>query len=124
MEYPPSGSPKPCFHRVRMRTKVIGSPTRNRFSSGSGVQSGRERTPRSRRKRGSEPFLAGGFWFIIICTWLSMVRVLLPNDHHQRGEPAAKGSRIAAELNGWLPSPEAIGLEAGRGFPTRSAERR
>src|ERR1039458_5967733 len=97
MEYPPSGSPKPCFHRVRMRTKVIGSPTRNRFSSGSGVQSGRERTPRSRRKRGSEPFLAGGFWFIIICTWLSVVRVLLPNDKTERREAADDNVRVASQ---------------------------
>src|ERR1043166_4188082 len=27
------------------------------------------------------------------------------NDHHQRWEPAAEGSRFVTERNGWVPSP-------------------
>ena len=28
----------------------------------------------------------------------------LPNDYHQRWEPAAESSQIVADVNGWLPS--------------------
>jgi len=90
MEYPPSGSPSPCFHNNRIRTRVIGSPARNRFSSRSGVQSGRERTPRNRRRRGSRPFFTGGLWIIFMSAWLSEVRVQLPRTVLVHHHPLAK----------------------------------
>jgi len=37
------------------------------------------------------------------------IQLLLPNDERQRWEPAAGDARIAADLNGWLPSAARFG---------------
>src|ERR1051325_1639405 len=47
----------------------------------------------------------------------SLNSFILPNGQHQRWEPAAGGSRVVAEPNGWLPSAEWRGsVLVARGF--------
>jgi hypothetical protein len=41
--------------------------------------------------------------------FVTRVHMVLPNDQHQRWEPAAADIRIATDLTGWLPSAECCG---------------